>query len=167
MLFKPASRPSVESRIEWAAFTPQFLHALVLFGAYTFLATESQFMTIDATPKPSISPYKHYVLLCTGPRCGEEGAGQALYDSLWTKLKAAGIHEGPGRTKFNSVNCFGACKGGPVMCVQPQGTWYYNVTPANLDRIIAEHLVGDQAVQDLVFHQSPLVDVPVQRGSGG
>ena len=112
-------------------------------------------MTIDAPPKPSISPYKHYVLLCTGPRCGEEGAGQALYDSLWTKLKAAGIHEGPGRTKFNSVNCYGACKGGPVMCVHPQGTWYYNVTPANLDRIITEHLAGDQAVQDLVFHQSP------------
>jgi (2Fe-2S) ferredoxin len=112
-------------------------------------------VTIDAPPKPSISPYKHYVLLCTGPRCGEEGAGQALYDSLWTKLKAAGIHEGPGRTKFNSVSCFGACKGGPVMCVQPQNTWYYNVTPAHLDRIIAEHLVGDQAVQDLVFHQGP------------
>ncbi|NBQ39918.1 MAG: (2Fe-2S) ferredoxin domain-containing protein, partial [Alphaproteobacteria bacterium] len=30
-------------------------------------------MTIDAPPKPTISPYKHYMLLCTGPRCGEEG----------------------------------------------------------------------------------------------
>lgn len=124
-------------------------------------------MTIDAPPKPSISPYKHYVLLCNGPRCGEEGAGQALYDGLWAKLKAAGIHEGPERTKFNSVNCFGACKGGPVLCVQPQGTWYYNVTAANLDRIIAEHLVGGQVVQDLVFHQSPQVDGPAQRGSVG
>jgi len=42
-----------------------------------------------------------------------------------------------------------------VMCVQPQDTWYYNVTPAHLDRIIAEHLLGDQAVQELVFHQGP------------
>jgi len=158
-------RRSVGSRIEWAPFSLHLFHALVLTGAYTFSATESNPVTIVAPPKPSISPYKHYVLLCTGPRCGEEGAGQALYDSLWTKLKAAGIHEGPERTKFNSVNCFGACKGGPVMCVQPQGTWYYNVTPANLDRIIAEHLVGDQAVQELVFHQIPQVDVPAQRGS--
>jgi (2Fe-2S) ferredoxin len=124
-------------------------------------------MTIDSPPKPTISPYKHYVLLCTGQRCGEEGAGQALYDSLWTKLKAAGIHEGPERTKFNSVNCFGACKGGPVMCVQPQGIWYYNVTPANLDLIIAEHLVGDQAVQELVFHQSPEASDSAQRASMG
>jgi (2Fe-2S) ferredoxin len=49
------------------------------------------------------------------------------------------------------------------MCVQPHGTWYYNVTPTNLDRIISEHLVGDQAVQDLVFYHSPQVDVPAQR----
>jgi (2Fe-2S) ferredoxin len=128
-----------------------------------FLSKKIYFMKIDSPPKPTISPYKHYVLMCTGPRCGEEGAGQALYDSLWPKLKAAGIHEGSGRTKFNSVDCFGACKGGPVMCVQPHGTWYYNVTPTNLDRIISEHLVGDQAVQDLVFYHSPQVDVPAQR----
>ena len=42
-----------------------------------------------------------------------------------------------------------------MVCVQPQGIWYYNVTPTNLDRIIAEHLVSDQAVQELVFHQGP------------
>ena len=124
-------------------------------GAYTSIDNESPLVTTEAVSKPSITPYKHYVLMCTGSRCGEEGAGQALYDSLWTKLKAAGIHEGPERTKFNSVSCFGACRGGPVMCVQPQGIWYYNVTPTNLDRIIAEHLVGDQAVQELVFHQGP------------
>ncbi len=81
--------------------------------------------------------------------------GLALYDSLWTKLKAAGIQEGLGRTKFNSINCFGACKGGLVMCLQPQDTWYYNVTPAHLDRIIAENFLGDQAVQNLVFYQGP------------
>jgi len=125
-------------------------------GAYTSPEAESPLVTIDAIPKPTISPYKHYVLMCTGPRCGVEGAGQALYNSLWSKLKAAGIHEGPGRTKFNDVSCFGVCEGGPVLCVQPQDTWYCNVTPANLDRIIAEHLVGDQVVQELVFHQGTL-----------
>ena len=118
-------------------------------------------MKIDSNPKPIISPYKHHILMCTGPRCGEEGAGQAIYDSLWTKLKAAGIHEGPGRTKFNSVNCFGACKGGPVLCVHPEGTWYYNVTPVNLDRIIKEHLLGGQTVKELVFHQGTKVDAKI------
>ena len=66
-----------------------------------------------------------------------------------------GLDEGELRVKRSRVGCFAACKGGPVMCVQPDGTWYYNVTPANMDRIITEHLVGGQPVQELVFHQGP------------
>ena len=53
--------------------------------------TEPSVVIDDAIPKPSISPYKHHVLFCTGPRCGENGAAQALYDSLWGKFTAAGI----------------------------------------------------------------------------
>ncbi|MBP8205864.1 MAG: (2Fe-2S) ferredoxin domain-containing protein, partial [Giesbergeria sp.] len=71
------------------------------------------------------------------------------------KLKAAGLHEGDLRVKRSRVGCFAACKGGPVVCVQPDGTWYYNVTPGHMDRIVTEHLVGGRVVQELVFHQGP------------
>ncbi len=105
--------------------------------------------------KPKIGSYKRHLLVCTGTRCTEDGASQALFDSLGEKFKAAGLHEGALRVKRSRVSCFAACKGGPVMCVQPDGTWYYNVTDANMDRIIEEHLVGGQVVQELVFHQGP------------
>jgi (2Fe-2S) ferredoxin len=105
--------------------------------------------------KPKIAAYKRHLLVCTGPRCTEDGASQALFDSLGDKFKAAGVHEGELRVKRSRVNCFAACKGGPVMCVQPDGTWYYNVTDANMDRIVEEHLVQGRVVQDLVFHQGP------------
>lgn len=83
------------------------------------------------------------------------GASQDLFDSLGDKFKAAGLHEGALRVKRSRVGCFAACKGGPVMCVQPDGTWYYNVTPENMDRILSQHLVGGMVVEDLVFHQGP------------
>ena len=105
--------------------------------------------------KPKIGAYRRHLLLCTGTRCTQDGAAQALFDSLGEKFKAAGLDQGELRVKRSRVNCFAACKGGPVMCVQPDGTWYYNVTPANMARIIERHLVGGQPVQDLVFHQGP------------
>ena len=105
--------------------------------------------------KPKIGDYRRHLLVCTGPRCTQDGASQALFDSLGEKFKAAGLHEGELRVKRSRVSCFAACKGGPVMCVQPDGTWYYNVTDANMDRIVEQHLVGGQVVSDLVFHQGP------------
>lgn len=105
--------------------------------------------------KPKIGNYKRHLLVCTGPRCSPDGASQDLFDSLGEKFKAAGLNEGELRVKRSRVGCFAACKGGPVMCVQPDGTWYYNVTPENMDRIVAQHLVGGRVVEDLVFHQGP------------
>jgi (2Fe-2S) ferredoxin len=105
--------------------------------------------------KPRIGAYARHLLICTGPRCTQQGESQALFDSLGDKFKAAGLNEGALRVKRSRVSCFAACKGGPVMCVQPDGTWYYNVTPDNMDRIIEQHLIGGHAVADLVFHQGP------------
>jgi (2Fe-2S) ferredoxin len=105
--------------------------------------------------KPKIGAYRRHLLICTGPRCAQDGASQTLFDSLGDKFKAAGLHEGELRVKRSRVSCFAACKGGPVMCVQPDGTWYYNVTTSNMDRIIEQHLVGGVPVDDLVFHQGP------------
>lgn len=110
---------------------------------------------MNAVEKPKIGAYKRHILICTGPRCTQDGASQALFDSLGDKFKAAGLHEGELRVKRSRVSCFAACKGGPVLCVQPDGTWYYNVTPTNMDRIIDQHLVGGVPVAELVFHQGP------------
>lgn len=116
--------------------------------------SETQATAESVVVKPKISDYKRHLLVCTGPRCTQNGEAQALFDSLGEKLKAAGLHAGDSRIKRSRVSCFAACKGGPVMCVQPDGTWYYNVTPENMDRIIAEHLVKEKPVADLVFHQA-------------
>lgn len=108
--------------------------------------------------KPRIGAYRRHLLVCTGPRCTEQGESQALFDSLGEKFKAAGLDSGDLRVKRSRVSCFAACRGGPVMCVQPDGTWYYDVTPDNMDRIIEQHLKGGQPVEDLVFHQAETGD---------
>lgn len=105
--------------------------------------------------KPAMQDYKRHLLVCVGPRCTENGESQALFDSLGEKFKAAGIDRGDARVKRTRTQCFATCKSGPVVCVQPDGVWYYNVTEANMDRIIREHFVGGKPVQDLIYHQGP------------
>ena len=82
----------------------------------------------------------------------------ARLTEVGNKLMAAGLlKDGALRVKPSRVDCLGACRSGPVMCVQPDGIWYWGVTPADLDRIIEEHLIGGQSVGELVFHRGPVL----------
>jgi (2Fe-2S) ferredoxin len=109
---------------------------------------------IIAMEKPKLGYHKRHLIVCTGPRCTENGESQALFDSLGAKFKAAGLDSGDLRVKRTRAYCFATCKSGPVMAVQPDGVWYYNVTDANMDRIIREHLVGGTPVEDLIYHRA-------------
>lgn len=112
--------------------------------------------TVAAAPiKPRIGAYHRHLLVCTGPRCAPEGQAQALFDSLGAVLGEAGLDRGELRVKRTRMGCVAACKGGPIVCVQPDGVWYWNVTPANLRRIVHEHLQAGRVVDELVFHQGP------------
>ena len=110
---------------------------------------------MNAVEQPSIADYRRHLLVCTGPRCTADGESQALFDSFGAIFKAAGLDQGDLRVKRSRVSCFAACRGGPILCVQPDGIWYYNITPENLQRVVREHLVGGQPVEDLIFHRGP------------
>jgi (2Fe-2S) ferredoxin len=99
--------------------------------------------------------FKH-VLMCTGPRCTENGAeAEALFKLLGQAIDARdGL-----RVKRTRTHCFAVCKHGPIMAVYPDGVWYHKVDATALQRIIDEHLAGDQPVDELVFHRLGIGDV--------
>ena len=99
-----------------------------------------------ATPKPKISAYRHHLLVCTGPRCTENGQGQALFDALGPRLKALGLDNGEQRIKRSRVSCFAACKGGPPSTANFE--LQAPVTEAFLLGCIAQRMPGEKLAWD-------------------
>lgn len=97
--------------------------------------------------------YSRHILVCTGGFCSPDRRGGELYALLPSLLERHGLLFGPGRVKRGETPCLGVCSGGPIVVVYPEGVWYGAVTPALLERIVAEHLRQGQIVEEAVIHR--------------
>ena len=81
------------------------------------------------------------------PSCG--AGGRAILAALQTGL---GKHpESWGEVAVTEAGCLGPCFDGPTVVVYPEGVWYANVTIADVDEIVREHLVGGRPVERLRY----------------
>jgi (2Fe-2S) ferredoxin len=99
-----------------------------------------------------MEPYSRHLLVCTGAFCSPGRRGRILYDLLPALLQREGLLFGADRVKRGETPCLGVCSSGPIVVVYPDGVWYYNVTPALLERIVVEHLKQGKVVEESVFH---------------
>ena len=112
----------------------------------------------DLAEKLLIGHYSRHVFLCTGESCSATGVGEAAWEVLKRELKEKelSLATGPDACYRTKVGCLRICRGGPILLVYPEGTYYGGMTAERIPEFVQRHLIEGQPIDGRIFARNPL-----------
>lgn len=112
----------------------------------------------------ALPAFEAHILLCadqTKPKCSDRDTGLEAWNYLKRRITELGLDTQMHRSK---ANCLRGCNfgiTGPVLLLYPGGYWYQAATPAAIERILQEHVLAGQPVNDLLAEVRSLATLPL------
>ena len=88
------------------------------------------------------------ILICRGTGCNSSQAGP-INDELDKLIKSKKLQK---FVKIKRTGCHGFCQMGPLLVVQPDNVLYVHVSEKDVEKIVSEHLMENNIVEDLLYH---------------
>ncbi len=90
---------------------------------------------------------KMHVLVCGGTGC-QASASADIIKNFETILAEKGLQN---EVQVIRTGCFGFCEKGPIVKIMPDNTFYTQVKPEDVEKIINEHIIKGRKVTDLLY----------------
>ena len=94
-----------------------------------------------------IEDAKTHVLCCGGTGC-KSSESDAIVANFNNILKEKGLQD---EVMVVKTGCFGFCEKGPIVKMIPDNTFYTQVKPSDVERIVEDHIINGCKVKDLLY----------------
>jgi len=110
-----------------------------------------------------MAKFHKHIFICVNERpsddprgsCGPKG-GHELADAFKKKLFERGLKR---IVRPNKAGCLDQCAHGVTVVVYPEQVWYGHVTPADVDEIVEQHILGGKPVARLLIPDPELTGI--------